>query len=341
MVASAVGPDATIDEAIRVLNSRRARIIAVCDREGVLLGTLSASDAQSLLLSRVDLSAAVTTVMDANPTTADEDVTPAQLRRAVADSPSLSMPIVSADGRLIRIATIEQGVPAQQDASALVLAGGLGMRMRPLTEGTPKPMLPIHGQPILRHIVEQLEAQGITTVYLAVNYRAEQISDYFGDGQEFGLSVTYLRESTPLGTAGSLRLLPLTAHMPLIVMNGDVLARVDYVQLLRDHRTSGAHATVCTWDYSVTIPYGEVLSDGDRVIAMREKPTLHTEISAGIYVVGREFIALVPEERVDMPDLITQGLSRGLTVRRHRLTEMWIDIGEPREYERAQQNWSA
>lgn len=334
-----VFPDTSVVEAIRQLHSQGARLLAVCDAEGHLLGTFSSRTAQELVLQGADLARTVASAMDNQPETASEFQTPRQIRRAVASSPSLSLPVIASNGRLIRMAVIEQDDSSPLEASALVLAGGLGLRMRPLTDGTPKPMLPIHGQPILQHILEELESQGVTTVYLAVNYRADQIAEYFGDGGALGLSLSYLRESVPLGTAGSLRMLPSTVRKPLLVMNGDVLARVDYRRLLAEHHLSRAHATVCTWDYSVTIPYGEVVTEGDMIVALREKPTLQTEISAGIYVLGAEIIALVPDARLDMPDLVSKALAAGLAIRRHRLTDMWIDIGEPREYQRAQESW--
>ena len=338
----AIRPSMSIDTAIHQLHAHRTRLLAVTDEQGRLLGVLTAHTAQSLLLDSADLTMPVASVMEHAPTAVTDTTPSSQVRRMVMNSPHLAVPVLDSQQRLVRIATAETlSARPRTRADALILAGGLGLRMRPLTEAVPKPMLPLHGQPILRHIVEQLTESGITGIFLAVNYLADQISEYFGDGSDYGASITYLREESPLGTAGSLRLLPQPPAGPLIVMNGDVLARIDYSDLIATHESGHAHATVCTWDYPVTIPYGQVVTAGDTVLSLTEKPTLRTEISPGIYVVSPETVARVPEGRVDMPDVIADCLSGGFRVVRYRLTDLWIDIGEPREYERAQLTWHA
>jgi NDP-sugar pyrophosphorylase family protein len=218
----------------------------------------------------------------------------------------------------------------------IIMAGGLGTRLRELTQHTPKPMLQVGDRPLLETIVSRFVEQGFSEIWLAVNYHAEQIERHFGDGSRFGATVRYLRETKRLGTAGAISLLPELPDQPLLVTNADLLVTVDYGQLLDAHTLSGATATMAVREYEYQIPYGVVRTDGDAIVGLDEKPVHQTLVNAGIYVLDREAAAAIPVETYfDMPELFSLLMARGKAVRCHNINGYWLDIGRHEDLERA------
>jgi NDP-sugar pyrophosphorylase family protein len=223
--------------------------------------------------------------------------------------------------------------------SAVVMAGGFGSRLQQVANGLPKPMLPVGGRPLLELIVDRLRAAGARRVHLATHYRGELISGHFGDGRPLGVDIRYLEEREPLGTAGALALLR-DDDEPLLVMNGDVLAAVDFRALWDFHRGAGADLTVAVRDEQLEIPYGVLELDGANVTAVHEKPLLRYAISAGVYVLSPTARRVVPRgRRFDMPDLVGELLRTGRRVAAFPHEGYWIDVGRPDDYERAQEDW--
>lgn len=219
---------------------------------------------------------------------------------------------------------------------AFVLAGGLGTRLRPLTHVIPKPLLPVGGQPILEIILRQLAGAGADRVFISLGYKAELIRSYFGDGSRLGLRLSYVDEEKPMGTAGALGFVRDAITKPVLVMNGDLLTKLDFRAFYEGHRASGAALTIGVREDSYQIPFGVVEADGQRVQRIREKPVDHFLTSAGIYVLEPAVVrSIEPGVRLDVPDLINRLAAAGEHVRCHVISEEWIDIGAMPDFERA------
>ena len=248
-----------------------------------------------------------------------------------------SIPIVDDAGRPIGLHRLHEFLdPTPRPNVALVMAGGQGARLRPLTASIPKPMIRVAGRPILERIVLHLAGHGISHVYLAVNYLGSVIEEHFGDGAQFGCRIDYIREEKPLGTAGALGLLPEPLQRALLVMNGDLVTQADLGGLLDAHDAAGNSATIGVRKYLHTVPFGTVDRDGSHVTALEEKPTLEREVNTGMYALAPALVARVPpNERIDMPQLVSAALERGEAVGAFEIEDDWIDVGQRDQLERA------
>lgn len=251
------------------------------------------------------------------------------------------LPILDETGRLVSLVTMQDLVPeATPTLGAVVMAGGFGTRLRPLTSDVPKPMLPIGDRPLLERIVSQLRDSGIKDVSLTTHYLPEIIRAHFGDGSQFGVTINYVNEEAPLGTAGALRLLP-APTFPLLVINGDILTNVDFRRMKEFHTEHEADLTLAVRPHETTIPYGVVQTDGPILTALEEKPTLTHFVNAGIYLLGeRAFGHIGSQGRLDMTQLVASMMESGLRIVSFPLTEYWIDIGHISDYEQAQTDFA-
>ena len=222
------------------------------------------------------------------------------------------------------------------------MAGGKGTRLRPHTEHCPKPMLPVGDKPMLEILLEQCITSGFHTFYFSVNYLKEQIVDYFDDGARWGVSIRYLMEDEPLGTAGSLQLLPDSLTEPFLVLNGDVLTRLDPVQLLHFHAQNQAQATLCVREHELTVPFGVVQTKGVELAGFVEKPTYRNKVNAGIYVIDPQLLPLLPPHQfTDMPSLLLAAQLAGHRVAVCPIHEYWLDVGRPESLLKAHREWPA
>jgi len=247
------------------------------------------------------------------------------------------LPLVTADGQV-------QGLLLRSDLTAtlapalwaVIMAGGIGSRLRPLTDSVPKPMLPVGDRPLLERTVERLRRAGIQEVRVTTHYLGDRITNHFGDGRAFGVHIEYLPEERPLGTAGALAKLR-DIQSPLLVINGDILTGVDFQAMLAYHQEYRAAATVGVRQVELQVPYGVVECTGPQIRRLSEKPVEKLLVNAGIYLLEPSVLAFIPDnERFDMTDLIQRLLEEGRTVVSFPIVEYWIDIGQPADYERAQ-----
>lgn len=216
----------------------------------------------------------------------------------------------------------------------VVMAGGLGQRMMPLTRDIPKPLLPIAGRAILEHIMCQMIRQGFGRFRLSVRHMADQIKDYFGDGSQWNVEIGYIDEPEPLGTAGGLSLLNLSTEDPIIVANADLITDLDYRRVIATHNASGAMLTMCTREALFQVPYGVVENLGSRVVRVEEKPTQSVTISAGMYALSPQAIRKIREgEVIDMPDLIQRLIEEGDHVEAMPIADRWVDVGRRQTYQ--------
>ena len=319
------------------------RIALVSDDSGRLLGVATDGDIRRALLRHEPLDAPISRIMTREPVVAhvDDD---REARRRVMNQRGLDhLPLVDAGGRLIGLETLRDVIaPPRLDNPVVLMAGGLGTRLGPLTARRPKPLLNVGTRPILETILMSIADAGFYRFHIAVNYRAEMIMRHFGDGSRFGVEITYLREKERLGTAGPLSLLPETPELPLLVMNGDILTRVDFASLLRFHRERAADATMCVREYGYEVPFGTVNVVDGYAVHLAEKPVQQFFINAGIYMLEPHLLARVPKGRFfDMPDLLQALIDDGGRLSVFPIHEYWQDIGRPEDFEQAQANFGS
>lgn len=333
---------ATLREAIERLDAVRGQLVVVIDEAGRLRGSLTDGDVRRALLRMTPMEAGVEAAMNAEPVAVRRGQNPAEIQAELDVRGATQAPVIDRAGRVVGLYPEHYGDAGDRDNLVVIMAGGRGARLAPLTRHTPKPMLTISGRPLLETIIERLRDQGFRRFRLAVNYLAEVIEGHFGDGSAFDVEISYLRETEPRGTAGALALLDEPLDAPFLVMNGDVLTRLDFGQLLDFHGDHEAAATVCVREHRFEAPFGVVETEGHRLVSIREKPTFRWFANAGIYVLGPDALKQVPDAgHYDMPTLLAALSDRGDTVGAFPIHEYWIDIGRPPDFELARSDYEA
>ena len=332
-----LSPNDSLDRAIKVLHDGGRRIALVSDENDRLLGTITDGDIRRALISQSTVKSPVSLIMNCNPVTVDDKVENKEILSLMSSQGFLHMPIVNKDGILCGLETLEHLIKSpKHDNPVFLMAGGFGTRLRPLTESTPKPLLKVGLKPILEMIIEQFISCGFHNFYISTHFKSEQIRDYFKTGEAYGVSIKYVHEDNPLGTAGSLGLLPdnLT-DLPLIVMNGDLLTKVDFKNLLNFHHESNTEATMCVREYDFQVPYGVIEIDNYKIKKIEEKPIHKFFVNAGIYVLSKNLVDKIDGKfYLDMTDFLNQELNNG-GVSTFPIHEYWLDIGRMEEYEKA------
>lgn len=334
-----VSPRISISQAIPILDGSGMGILLLCEGGRKLVGVLTDGDIRRAILDNLSFEEPCSKIASQDPVVAPPELSSAEALHLMNRSRNFvvnHLPLVDKKGRVVGLLLRRDLVSEDQLAvSAVIMAGGQGTRLRPITAGIPKPMLSVGGRPLMEVILEQLRQAGIRRVNLATHYKGEMISEHFGDGKDFGVEIRYVEEDQPLGTAGALSLMG-ESHEPILVINGDILTRVDFRAMLEFHRNHQADMTVAVKQYEFPVPYGVVESDGVAVNGISEKPVVHHLINAGIYLLIPEVCRLIPKgQRYDMPDLI-----RRLVVEKRRVVsfpvhEYWLDIGRVEDYHRA------
>ncbi len=302
-----------------------------------LKGTLTDGDIRRALLRGMGLKDPVFHAMNDRPTVAslgdDRELVIARMRQAHIRQ----MPILDSSGALVGMEILNGLVTPEIRSNAVVLmAGGLGKRLTPLTNDCPKSMLKIGGRPILETILETFIAYGFRRFYISVNYKADVIMDYFRDGSRWQVQITYLQENKRLGTAGALSLLPEKPMLPLIVMNGDILTKINFNHLLDFHNTHKAKATMCVSDYEYQVPFGVITLNGHQIMQIQEKPTQKFFINAGIYALDPDVLDLVPKDDYDdMTTLFERIVGAGWQTSVFPICEYWLDIGRHSDLDKA------
>ncbi|SIN78601.1 CBS domain-containing protein [Sulfurivirga caldicuralii] len=329
-----------LKRAIRIIDSAALQIGLVTDAAGRLKGVVTDGDIRRALLKPdTTWDMPIRAVMNPNPAVVKPAISPAQARARMQKRSLRHLPIVDDSGTLVGLHTWDETVTQRKDNWVVLMAGGFGTRLRPLTDETPKPLLPVGNKPILEHILESFIEAGFYKFFISVHYKAEMIKRHFGDGSEWGVQIQYLEESEPLGTAGCLNLLPEKPDKPLILMNGDLLTKVDFERLLEFHESEQAFATLCVREYTQQVPYGVIDADGSRLQQIVEKPVQRYFVNAGIYVMSPEFVRALPKGRSDVPDHLQSAaeLQRNVTI--FPIHEYWLDIGRMDDFQRAQDEY--
>lgn len=328
---------ASVQEGIRNLDATGLQIVLVVSADGVLEGTLTDGDIRRSLLRGFTLDTPIGQVMNRSPLVAPPEMERELVLQLMHVNRFHQLPVVDAERKIVGLHLWDQIIaPASRPNTVVIMAGGLGKRLRPYTEDCPKPMLTVAGKPMLEHIVQRAKAEGFSHFVLAVRYLGHMIQEYFGDGTRWDVAIEYLHEEAPLGTAGALGLFGKVPELPLIVTNGDVLTDIRYGELLDFHQRHAAAATMAVRQHEWQHPFGVVHTSGVDIVAFEEKPVHRSHVNAGIYVLEPDTLQLLPRnEPCDMPALFERAQSRGLKTIAYPMHEPWLDVGRPDDLETA------
>jgi len=330
---------ATMQEAIEVLNNESLRIVLVVDDEQKLVGTVTDGDIRRALLRHLTLEAVLSEFMFTQPTVASVTDDHNQILLKMQEFDLLQIPIVDEFGKVGGLETLQLlHEKKQYDNPVVLMAGGFGRRLRPLTEHTPKSMLNVGSKPILETILDQFIGAGFYRFFISTHYKAQHLQKHFGDGSDWGVSIEYIHEDEPLGTAGALGLLPKNIPgLPVLLMNGDLLTKVDFQELLSFHVEHGGEATMCVRKHVFQVPYGVIQAEEHRITSIVEKPVHKYFINAGIYVLNPSILNTIDgKSYLDMPHLLIENINGNKQVNMFPLHEYWLDIGQMKQYEQAQ-----
>lgn len=336
----AVPKHTPLEAAIAILDKGAKRIVLVIDENERLLGTLTDGDVRRALLRHQPLTTPVSEVMCTSPQVAQLDWSREKILAVMENTRLLQLPVIDPDGCVVGLETLHDLLDVKKlDNPVFLMAGGFGKRLYPLTQDCPKPMLKVGDKPILELILQSLVDAGFHRFYISTHYLPEIIRNHFGDGSKWNVNIQYVHEDEPLGTGGALGLLPPgEVQVPMILMNGDLLTRIDYRSLVEFHLRHMGAATVCAREYESQVPYGVIQCEGHRITQIVEKPIQRFFISAGIYVLSPELIQRVSAgQRIDMPTLLEQEIAANREVNMFPLHEYWLDIGRMDDFRKAQE----
>jgi dTDP-glucose pyrophosphorylase len=335
--------DYDIQKVIETINNNKDGIALVVDGDGRLIGSITDGDIRRYMLGGHALDQPCENVMHRNPVTVAQGASRREIVRLVKQHRIRNIPQVDDQGRPVRVVNFTELINGREaEYTAVIMAGGEGKRLRPLTETIPKPMLKVGDKPLLENIINNLANAGIRKIKISVNYHAEIIEGYFKDGAAHGVEIQYLREDQKLGTAGALSLIEDLPDMPVLVMNGDVVTEIGFDRLLDFHSNQRCTITIAATEYHLNIPYGVLDVAGHYVLGVQEKPTRRFLCNAGIYVIDPDIIRMVPRNTYyDMTHLLADVAKRGLPVAAFPIHENWVDIGQKEDLKRATEGFDA
>ncbi len=329
--------DATIEQAIKNLSQSGIKIVLVLDANSELVGTISDGDIRRGLLRGLDLANPIASIINKRSLVVPPNMSRESVLQLMVAHKIQQIPAVDYRNRVVNLHVWDEiSAPPKRANQMVIMAGGMGTRLRPHTENCPKPLLPVSGKPILEHIICRAKSEGFNNFVLSIHYLGHMIEAYFGNGERLGVKIKYLREESPLGTAGALGLFEQQPDAPFVVTNGDVITDIQYGQLLDFHTKYSAAATMAVRAHEWQHPYGVVQTEGIEIVGFQEKPIARSHINAGVYVL--EPIALQflkANERCDMPTLFQRLHSQSQRTVAYPMHEPWLDVGLPADLKRA------
>lgn len=331
--ACTIGVNGTIREAMMSLEKSGLEVVLVTDDQKMLLGIMTDGDIRRALLAGSSLESPLGNCINrdfirVSPMAGRTQIVDLMQARGISQ-----LPITNEMGQLVGLHTLREILGAvERDNWAVIMAGGRGERLRPITDSLPKPMIRVAGRPILERIILHLVGFGIRRIFVSVNYKARMVEDYFSDGKALGCEIQYLKENEPLGTGGALSLLPEKPPHAILVLNGDVLSQFDVAGMLSFHENGNYRATVAVHDYVHTVPYGVVETREDYITGLREKPAKIWLVNAGIYTLDPVLLDRVPRQTFfPLPSLVEECLEKGESVGAFRINGDWLDVGKHRD----------
>lgn len=336
-----VKDSASIIEAVKFITENGTQFAIIVDSNMKLKGVVTDGDIRLGILKSVNLTSSVTNIMNPSPKYLQEGYTHGQLVKLLTKFKIKHLPIVDDKMKVIDVyASNEVLLGSERQNPVVLMAGGLGSRLGDLTSTTPKPLLKVGNKPILEIIVENFIEHGFRNFFFTVNHLSEQIEEYFGDGSKWSVNITYVKESVKLGTAGGLGLGDFHSDLPLIIMNGDLLTKVNFSQLLDFHQTSKSDATMCVRKYDFQVPYGVIDTQDGNITRIIEKPIHAFFVNAGIYVLNSSLLSYITKnEHMDMTTLFERARADSKALKVFPIHEYWLDIGRIEDFEKAQSDF--
>ncbi|WP_108063715.1 nucleotidyltransferase family protein [Poseidonibacter lekithochrous] len=333
--------NSTIHDALTIIDNGKLKLAVIVDKNEKLIGIITDGDIRRGLLNGLNLNSSIETIIFKTPTVAKITDTKEDILTLALSKKLHQIPILDNDDRIIGIQEIDELIkPKIKKNKVILMVGGLGTRLRPLTEKTPKPMLKVGNKPILQTIVEKFAEYGYKNIIMCVNYKSHIIQDYFKDGKEFGVNIEYILEKQRMGTAGALSLLKDKPSEPFFVMNGDLLTNINFEHLDDYHTLNGSIGTMCVREYDFQVPYGVVNIEDSKVVSIEEKPIHKFFVSAGIYMLSPNILEYIPKNKFyDMPTLFEKLINENKNIVSFPLREYWLDIGRIEEYRKANEEY--
>jgi dTDP-glucose pyrophosphorylase/predicted transcriptional regulator len=337
-----VSESTTIIDVLKIIDISSKQLAIVIDEDRKLLGTISDGDIRRALLKNVSLTDTVKEIYFKSPTTASINDSRETIINICTSKKIHQIPIIDENTKVVGLEILDELISRGHKPNKVILmVGGLGTRLKPLTNNLPKPMLHVGGKPILETIIAKFVSYGFINIVLCVNYKSDVIKDYFMDGNQFGASIEYIVEDKRMGTAGALSLLKNIPNEPFFVMNGDLLTNVNFDHLLSFHLENSATATMCVREYDVSVPFGVVELDNGQIKSIKEKPTYSFFVSAGIYMLSPSALTCIPKNKFyDMPTFFEKLIDLNMNLISFPIREYWLDIGRIEEFEKANDEYS-
>lgn len=335
-----VNENQTLLETMRVIDQTSLQFAVVVDKQNHLLGTVTDGDIRRGILRGEGLEVPITSIMNPTPLSAKSGLKTNKYKQLMKSKKLKQLPIVNQQNQIVDILFIDHLETPTNKNQVILMLGGLGTRLRPLTNDIPKPMLKVGNKPIVETIVEGFKQNGYTNFIFSVNYKKEVIQDYFQTGEVFGVTIDYIEETKRMGTAGALSLLENRPTEPFFVMNGDLLTQVNFDKLMQFHKEQNAVATMCVREYEYQIPYGVIETDGVELVSIKEKPIHRSFVNAGIYVLSPKVFDYIPVDTFyDMPTLFEALINHGKKTSVFPIHEYWLDIGQVDDFNRANEKY--
>lgn len=326
--------ESSIRNAMQVLDETGLRIILVADSKDRLLGTVTDGDIRRGFLKGVSINSEVTCVMNKNPVCAHSSYSSEKIYSIMERTGMLCIPVLEDDKTIIGFETINRIDEANDETSVVLMAGGFGKRMMPLTKNLPKPMLPLNNKPIIHHIIDQLKICNFKNFFITTHYKSNMIIDYLHQINNLDVNIQFVEEERPLGTAGSLSLLKGKINSDFIVINSDLLIKINFSNFLSFHKNHGEIATLGVRKHIYQVPYGVVSIDDTSATDIIEKPTYTHFISAGVYCFKKDIFSFIDFNKyLDMPDLLKQIICTNENISTFPIHEFWADIGSVQDYQ--------
>lgn len=332
-----LGVDSTIKQALHIIDSGAMKIGLVLADDNKLLGTISDGDIRRGLLNGLTLEDTVSTILYSSPITCSIEDSKDDILKVALESGIYQVPILDKNGLVVGIHEVHEFLkPRKYTNKVVLMVGGLGSRLSPLTDDTPKPLLEVGNKPILETIIASFSKYGFKNIILSVNYKSHMIEDHFGDGSKFGVNIEYVHEKKRMGTAGALSLIRNRLKEPFFVMNGDLLTSVNFEHMLEYHQSNHAAATMGVREYDFQVPYGVVNTDGQNILSIEEKPVHNFFVSGGMYILDPKVLKEIPDDTFyDMPTLFEKLIEAKQKTISFPIREYWLDIGRLSDYEQA------
>lgn len=332
--------DSSLLETMTLINETALQFAVVVDEYNHLYGTVTDGDIRRGILRGEGLEVPITSIMNPKPFSSRSGMRTSTYKQLMKSKKLKQLPIVNDQNQIVDILLLDHLENTTNKNQVVLMLGGLGARLRPLTNVIPKPMLKVGNKPIVETIIDGFKQYGYNNFIFSVNYKKEVIQDYFQSGEMFGVTIDYIEETKRMGTAGALSLLENRPAEPFFVMNGDLLTQVNFDQLMKFHKEQNAIATMCVREYEYQIPYGVIETDGTDLTAIKEKPTHRSFVNAGIYLLSPKVLDYIPTDTFyDMPTLFEALINHGERTSVFPIHEYWLDIGQIDDFNRANEKY--